>query len=504
MDGFKEGFEYYTKNAADIAGMQLGSVYVDNVNGEIDKFIESVAHIKGFESDVSTLKGDLAEFWHAGTFNINASLNGSGHRVQVDRSHEFGSVDVSGKNFNLKAGLKYYKTGVASAKQQSKSVFEAYKKYTADGGKESLEEYLKNRNYSDDSVINDAVYSGQIRVIPKDQLSEAIKWLDNKIEKERLNRSEQVRRYEETRNLLKDKISDNQGNESIPLSEEDARKLARLAKEGKIDPKEWGLTTEELVRAEYILKQAFKSGLTAATISIVLRTAPEIANAIKYLIENGEVDEEQFKTIGVNALKGGAEGFVRGSVSAAITTACKSGALGEVLKSIDPSIIGAVTVMVINAMKCSYAVSAGKMSSYEMSNELIRMMFVTTCSLSLGAATQAFIEVPVLGYMLGSFMGSLFGSFAYSAAYKPAISFCIDTGFTMFGLVRQDYVLPEDVIKEIGIDVFEYEHFDYDRFEPERFQPEIFAPNKFEPAKFDVIFLRRGVIGINEIGFLRQ
>ena len=46
------------------------------------------------------------------------------------------------------------------------------------------------------------------------------------------------------------------------------------------------------------MKQALKAGLNAATISIVLRTAPEIINAIKYLIENGEVDEEQFKKIG--------------------------------------------------------------------------------------------------------------------------------------------------------------------------------------------------------------
>lgn len=502
MDGFKEGFEFFTEHASDIVGMQFGSGYVDNVNGEIDKFVESVAHFKGYRSNVDTLKGDLAEFWHAGTFNIDAAVKGSSHRAQVDRSHDFGSVDVSGKNFDLKAGLKYYKTGVDSAKQQSKSVFETYSKYTADGGKESLEEYLSNRNYQDDSVLNDAVYSGQIRVIPKDQLTEATKWLERKIEKEGSTRPEQVERYKETLELLKDRISDDKGNESIPLSEEDAKKLAQLAKEGKIDPEEWNLTTEELIRAEYILKEAFKAGLTAATISIVLRTAPEIANAIKYLIENGEIDEDQFKKIGFAALKGGSEGFVRGTVSAAITAACKSGALGEALKGVEPSVIGAVTVLVMDTVKNSYAVSTGTMTRYEMSNELIKTMFTTTCSLSLGAVTQAFIEVPILGYMVGSFVGSLLGSFTYAAAYKPAISFCIDTGFTMFGLVNQDYELPEDVMKEIGIDVFEYDQFDYDSFEPDSFQYNKFVIEQNEPSKLDMMFLRRGVIGINEIGFV--
>ena len=238
MDGFREGFEFFAEHASDFAGMDLGSGYVDSVNGEISEFIESVAHFKGMQSSVDTLKGDLAEFWHAGTFNIDAAVKGSGNRVQVDRSHDFGSVDVSGKNIELDAGLKYYKNGVESAKQQAKSVFEAYKKYQSGGGKETLEEYLKNRNYQDDSVLNDAVYSGQIRVIPADQLTEATKWLEHKIAEEGSKRPEQVERYRETLKLLKDRISDNHGNESIPLSEEDAKKLAQLAKEGKINPEE--------------------------------------------------------------------------------------------------------------------------------------------------------------------------------------------------------------------------------------------------------------------------
>ncbi len=303
MDGFTEGYEFFTEHAAEFVGIQLGIGYVDSINDAIEEFAKSVEHFEGMKSNVETLKGDLAEFWHAGTFNIDAAVKGSSNRLQVDRSHDFGSGDISGKNSNLVAGLKYYKDGAKSAKQQAKSVFEAYKNYQAKGGKETLEEYLKNRNYQDDSVLNDAVYSGQIRIIPSNQLADVIKWLEDKIKEEGSKRPEQVERYRETLELLRDKISDNQGNESIPLTEEDAKKLAILAKEGKIDPEEWGLTTEELIRAEYILKQAFKAGLTAATISIVLRIAPEIVNAIKFLIKNGELDEDQFGRLGFLRLK---------------------------------------------------------------------------------------------------------------------------------------------------------------------------------------------------------
>ncbi len=502
MDAFKEGFDFFAKNSSDFVGMQLGSEYVETVNEEINNFVDSVAHFEGMNSDISTLKGDFAEFWHAGTFNIDAAVKGSSNRVQVDRSHDFGSVDVSGKNFDGAYGLKYYKTGAKSAEQQAKSVFEAFKKYQSSGGKESLEEYLKNRNYQDDSVLNDPVYAGQVRVIPSDQLEEATKWLERKIAEEGSKRPEQVERYKETLKLLRDKISDNKGNESIPLSEEEAKRLAQLAKEGNIDPEDLGLTTEELIKYEYILKQAFKAGLTAATISIVLRTAPEIVNAIKYLIENGEIDEEHFKKVGFAAIQGGAEGFIRGTISAAITTACKSGVWGSALKSVDPSVIGAVTVLVMNTMKNSYSVATGKMTRYEMANELIKTMFTTTCSLAMGAVAQAFIEVPVLGYMIGSFVGSLVGSFAYNATYKSAISFCVDTGFTMFGLVKQDYTLPDDVLKEIGIDVFEYDEFEYDEFEYDEFEYDEFEYDRFEPTQIDFTFLRRGVIGVNEIGFL--
>ncbi len=502
MTGFEDGYRFFSEHASDFSGMLEGEAYIDSVNSEIDKLLKDIVSFKGDNTPVAQLKGDLAEFWHSGTFNIDAAVKGSANRTVVDRSHEFGSIDVSGKNFEGAFGLKYYKNGVESAKQQAKSVFEAYKKYQSGGGKESLDEYLAKRGFQDDSVLNDPVYLGQVRVIPKDQMEEAAKWLEQKIAKERTIRPEQVKRYEETLKLLKDRISDGEGNESIPLSEEDARKLAQYAKEGEIDLDDFGISTEELVQYEFILKQAFKAGISAATISLVLRTAPEVINAIKYLIDNGEIEEGSFKKIGFSALEGASEGFVRGTVSAAITASCKAGLCGEALKSVDPTVIGAVTVLVMDTMKNSYKVVTGEMTHHEMANELIRTMFTSTCALALGSVTQSFIEIPVLGYMLGSFVGSIAGSFIYSAAYKPFISFCVDTGFTMFGLVEQDYKLPEDVMQEIGIDVFEYDKFEYDTFEPDRFEYKRFTTDTFTPAKLDMSFLRRGVIGVNVIGFV--
>ncbi len=502
MVGFAEGYEFFARHASESVGVDLSADYVNSVSSEIEAFVDGVSRFKGVNTDIEQLKGDIAEFWHAGTFNMKAAAKGSSHRVKVDRSHDFASPDITGVNFESEFGLKFSKDPIKNAKDQSKSVFEAYSNYKSEGGKESFDEYLRNRGYQDDSVIHDPIYSGQIRIIPANQLEKATKWLKRKIAEVETSRPEQAARYKETLALLDDRLRDNIGNESIPLTEEDAKKLAELAKKYGIDPSEWNLTTEELIKFEYLIKEAFKAGLTAAMITAVLRTAPEVVNAIKYLIDYGELNEEDFKHIGFAALNGGTEGFVRGAVSAAITTAIKSGKLGMVLKSVDPSVIGVVTVIAFDAMKNAYKVACGEMSRYEMANELIRDMFVSTCALIAGGFTQSIISIPLLGFMIGNFAGSLVGSFAYSAAYKPVLSFCIDTGFTMFGLVNQDYQLPEDVLKEIGIEVFEYEKYEFERFEPIRFEYEHFEYERFEPIKIDVLFLRRGVIGINEVGYL--
>ena len=45
----------------------------------------------------------------------------------------------------------------------------------------TFDEFLRKKGYTDARVKNDPIYRGQIRVVPKDQLEEAIKWLEKKI-----------------------------------------------------------------------------------------------------------------------------------------------------------------------------------------------------------------------------------------------------------------------------------------------------------------------------------
>lgn len=503
MTSFDEGYNFFVKQTGAQAATYHASQYVQNINHEINELYKHLNSFNNFKTDVNKLKGDVAEFWHSGTFNVNAAVNDVDSRTSVERSHDFASADIN-SNFGELFGLKYYKNGVASAQQQAKSIFERFNEYKAKGGSDSLESFLQERGFTDDTVLSDPIYAGQVRIIPKDQLETACEWLKQKIEKESITRPEQVERYKETLKMLSDRLRDGKGTESIPLSEAEAKTLAELAKKGDItyeQLKTMGISADELIKFEHIAKQAFSAGITAATISVVLKVAPEIYKAIDYLIKTGKLEAEQFRKIGFAALKGGSEGFVRGSVSAAITVACQSGMLGSVAKTISPSVVGMATVLTLNTMQNAFKVANGDMTSFELSQELIRELIVSSTSLAVGGITQTFIGIPVLGFMIGSFVGSVIGSFAYNSGYNAVISFCIDTGFTMFGLVKQNYTLPKDVLESIGINVFEYEKFEFKKVEIKKFSPLKFNYRKFRPKTIGVHILRRGVIGVNEIGY---
>lgn len=507
MKTFEEGYSFFEKNTGAFMGATASDKYVSSINAEIDNLTINLNSFDGFQTDVSKLKGDVAEFWHSGTHNIDAAVKGLKVRTSVERSNDFASADIVSSD-GTKYGLKYYANGEASAKAQSESIFQRYSEYKSEAIKsgrepDTFETFLAKRGYNDSNIMNDPIYLGQIRIIPKDQMKQAIDWLEKKIAKESSIRPDQVKRYQDTLDSLRDKIISSDGSESISLTKAEAEELARLAKEGMFNSEDFGLTTEELIKYRYLMEQAFKAGLTAATITMVLRVAPEIYKALNYLIRTGEIDEEQFKQIGFAAINGSAEGFIRGSVSAAITTACKAGLWGDGFKSVNPSAVAAVTVILMDVMKNSFTVAKGQMNKGELIDSLIRNIYTSSCSLILGSTVQGLtIALPVFGFMLGSFVGSMVGSFAYTLSYNTYISFCISNGFTMFGVVEQNYKLPEDVLREIGLNVFDYEKYHCNEFMPKQFEAEKFSVNSFDANSINITFLRRGVIGINQIRYL--
>ena len=169
-------YNFFEKNIGTQLGANATNVYVNNVYTEILKLMKNLNDFKGFQTGINQLKGNIAEFWHSGTFNINAVTRGSTNRTFVLQSNEFGSVDIA-SNFGNDYGLKYYKTGVDSANQQAKSIFEKFKEYQAHGGKDDLNKFLSDRGFSNKD-INNAIYAWQYRIIPKEQLEDVYKRQD--------------------------------------------------------------------------------------------------------------------------------------------------------------------------------------------------------------------------------------------------------------------------------------------------------------------------------------
>lgn len=75
------------------------------------------------------------------------------------------------------------------------------------------------------------------------------------------------------------------------------------------------------------------------------------------------------------------------------------------------------------------------------------------------------------------------------------MSFCVDTVFTLLGLVKQGYTLPDDIIKQMGI-----ETFDSKTFEVEGFKLDSFYFDTFGPDNLEITFLRRCVILLSRMG----
>lgn len=505
MSSFQDGYSFLEKNIGVLKGADNASLYVSRIENEIETFTKVLNEKGATRVNVGTgqFQGNVAEFWHANTFNINALARESTNRAFVPESNKLGSIDVS-TNFGSDYSLKYISNPKDSALEQATTIYERYKRLKGTQF-DSLEDFMQKRQMEN---LNPqlSIYQGQGRIIPTDQLSQAEEYLKKRINKELYNRPEQAAKYQETLAMLDDRVRDGEGTESIPLSRPDSGKLASVAQQGKVDAeclKQYGLSLEDVVKYEYVFKQALKAGTTAAVITMTLKLAPEILKTISYLIKTGRLKQNQFKSMGLASLSGASQGFARGSIAAGLTTACKAGLCGASLKNVSPNVIGALTVLTMEAIGDAYSVACGKKEGQEMAINLIRNMAVSSSALICGGLTQAALfMLPSLGFMLGSFIGATLGSFACKVSGSAILSLCVDTGFTMFGLVDQNYELPQEVFDNLGIDSFKIESFNHDVFTPGTFEIDEFHPNEFIFDCFAIKPLRRGVISVSKIGYV--
>ena len=508
MEGFKEGYSFAARTGGYQYVAATSDEYIADVEQEIASLLNDLVDLAqaNVSKENKILGGDIAEIWHEGTFNINTAARQATDHATANRYTGLGSPDVvldSGAQYSL----KYYATAEASAKAQAITAFEEYKR---NGGKKTIEEYLTlHPEFTREQAIGNPLYANQYRLIPEDHLEEAKKWLRRKYLEESYRDDGKAQKYLDALKMLADSdghavIDNGNGVQSVPLTKKQSTELAQLAKENNINPQEWGLTPDKFIKFEDILRGSFKAGLSAATIDMVLKLAPEIYKALEHLIINGRVDPEELKHVGLTALKGAEQGFFIGSISYGIITSCKSGMLGSSLKTVNPHIVGMIAVIAYDTIGNSIKVVRGELSEREMLNVFIAETFISACALAGGSLLST--GLGPIGYLLGSFVGSIIGGIACQAGKRIFISLCVESGFTLFGLVRQDYTLPDSVIRDIGGDIFKQDVFNIDEFEPisassSLMQP-IFETEQFHVDTIMIQPLRRGVLSVSQVAYI--
>ncbi len=122
-----------------------------------------------------------------------------------------------------------------------------------------------------------------------------------------------------------------------------------------------------------------------------------------------------------------------------------------------------------------------------------------TCMIAIAQAL--FPELPGIGFAIGSLLGCSV-AVVYNIGKKKLISFCVDTGFTCFGLVEQNYELPEEVLHEMGIETIPVPRTQVERIDVPRTQVMETSIEQSEYETIDITVLRRGVIGVNKVGYV--
>ena len=468
---FKRGWDTASKLAAVNLSSTRSTAYVSSVQKAITDAQKNLYSVVNKNSTLASNAGFVAEEWHTSTFNIDAAAKGSKYKAERPASTAKASSDINiTKNGDIvqKIGSKYYKDGTASAKAQSKTIIQNYKEYQANAqktGKEimSLDDYLDaNVNLKDAYKILDSEYAseyaGQTRLIPADQMDSAASYLRKQIGKEaskdKNTRTALSKSYQETLDSLAKKITAKDGTQSIPLTEDEAKALVDLCENGDFDIEDFkGLRTSQVIKPKYILKQSMISGSYAAALEIALTVGPEIYSIISDGIKKGYIDENQLKKAGIDAAFAGANGFVEGSVSAAIITASQAGKLGVAGKNLSPDAIGMLTVLTIDAIKYGYKLNNDEITIEEYGDLMAEEIFVAIISGCSGALLQVLLPFIPFAYLAGSMVGGMIASAAYESGKEIALQVAAGNGFEVIMPVEaKDTInIGKDMVASVNI-----------------------------------------------------
>lgn len=465
MSDFSDAYFRASKDFSGVNGALESERFVIDVQSAIDNALAAMKNESDRLSNVGInfVKGNIAEFWHAGTLKVSAVAKGNQEvwsealvNCKTGQDVAYGNASAASH-----AELKYYQDATKTAKE-----------------------------------LGNPAYSGSQKIVPSDQLDGVIAESQKQAVRNQDIRPEVSAAYQDTADTVSDRIEVD-GITSKPLTEGDAKNIAsELKRDGEIDPDTYGLNTESFIEWSDIFRESGSAALNAAAFSAALTAAPHVYRLIEKSIKTGELDANLIREGAVHVLSSTSAAGLRGGLAAVIAGSCKAGLMGQSLKVVSPTAIGMATAMALNSIENSWRYVQGHISGKELASNSSRDAVALIMGGSGAILGQMLIPVPMLGALLGNLVGSTIGAVGVNYANNKALGICIESGWTFWGLVDQSYVVPEHVLREAGFDLFA----------PQYFKPELFAVNKFNMQRFQAnrvgfTFLRRGVIALNTVGY---
>lgn len=447
MEAFRDGYQFFAKSAGVVipvsARYSRWDEWVSDIEGEISRLDENLRSMSQNGKSAEKLAGDIAEFWHAGTFNVNSALNrSSGPRASVPRSNAYASSDVIvGSEFYQ---LKYNKKPEDSVRELSRTISQ-----DARAGSPSAQALLESGHVSPDQLKYEAM-GGML--VATDKLSDVETILERKIATESARRPEQAARYQTVRRRVDDRITDKRGNTSTPLTRDDATKLATEVKQGSLDLYNWNLSTDQLIPVKEIMQESLAAGVEAAALSAALGAAPAVIEAARLMVSEGELDDIGLvRGIGEAAVTSSAREFLTGATAAAITSSARAGYLGIPKRLLQPVMVASAASFATDVILDSIRSATGNLSREELADSIGRDALMMTCGLigeTIGKSIRGVmtIKIPVVGYLLGNFVGMAISGILWSTIQRATVAAHAVRGLPIFELCRRGRVVSTDTL----------------------------------------------------------
>lgn len=433
---FKAGWDKVVHITSSTYASIIGNEYIDSVSEAIKDFSSNINKSIGSKRNVAQEAGFVAEKWQAATYNIDSIIKGKKDRAEVVGSNKLGSVDVK-TNDGQEASLKYYNNAPRSAQTQSISVGKAYQKYVQNAEKNGAKvltpaEYLDKHGYSRDiSELLKSIYSGQQRIIPKDQYDEAVQYLNRRINKlSKSNKTQdaaEVKRLQEVLDNLRVRLSSKNGKvQGKAITYNELQAIAELAQKGEFVPEQFGVSVSQLITPKYIAKTAIKGGATAAMLDVALTTGPDLYNIIVAAAKGQKLTQKEFKSMGIDKAFDAMESYATGSIASFIAQLCAKGVFGPEFIKPNPDLIGTLAFLTVNTIRYSYSLSKGTIAPSDYGNLMAENVVTAIGFLAGGALLKEMTSLHIL-LIAGSMAGSMLASKGYNVS-KNLVMQIVDGG----------------------------------------------------------------------------